>query len=132
MVLMLWIPLIIPLVVTPIVVVLGVDPLFDVFPTYHEFSFATNIAFILTRYGILMIIAPPVTVAINAFFIVGLMLVCPINDILTDLIAAPRYPGLRQRFQEIKLYFKILIWNKYANQNFCSFSVPPLIFLEFR
>lgn len=127
MFLMLWNTFVLPFIVVVIPIYLGVDPLFDLFSTY-DYS-PRNMSIMSARYGFFILIVLDTMKAVSGFFIIGLMVVCSMNDIITDLTTSRKNGrGMLQRFREIKLYMKILTWNKYTNQNFCSFSVPPLIF----
>ncbi|OXA54880.1 hypothetical protein Fcan01_11294 [Folsomia candida] len=107
-------------------VYLQLDPLFVL--SQHTQNI---ILLFLLRCLILVIVAVEATKATNAFFIIGLMVVCATNDILRDLTECKVRFNLDLRFQESHLYIKLFLWNKYTNQNFCTFSVPPLIFFGF-
>ncbi|OXA49245.1 hypothetical protein Fcan01_15352 [Folsomia candida] len=122
---MLWISFIAPFA-SPIVIYLQLDPLFEL--VVMEFVPPVNIPFVLLRIIVPIIASTEVIKSANAFFIVGLMVVCSMNDIMQDLAGTSCFKNTLQRFQEIRLYKEMFIWHEYANQNFCSFSVPPLIF----
>lgn len=92
-----------------------------------------NIPFVLVRFVVAVFGSTEVIKSANAFFIVGLMVVCSMNDIMQDLNDTASagifsFKNTLHRFREIRLYKEMFIWHEYANQNFCSFSVPLLIF----
>ncbi|OXA39411.1 hypothetical protein Fcan01_25827 [Folsomia candida] len=123
----LWISftMLLPVVVTGLY--LQIDPLHVVVVRTAEEN--NTILPLLTRSMITLLVAYDIATAGNAFFIVGLMVVCSTNDMIQDLRCKPSFRhDLITRFKEITLYRKLFLWNKYTNQNFCSFSVPPLIF----
>lgn len=123
--LMLWVTFIIIGPVVILAVYFQIDPLH----VLMEGNFYRNkILIILFRSIIALLVAFSVMAAINSFFIVGLMVVCATNDMLRDLRESNLRHDLIRRYQEIHLCRKLFLWNKYTNQNFCSFSVPPLIF----
>ncbi|OXA55061.1 hypothetical protein Fcan01_10165 [Folsomia candida] len=70
--------------------------------------------------------------AVNAFFIVGLLVVCSVSQILqvlNGLTYKKEVWGVRIfRMREFKLYKQLMIWMEFTNQNFCWFAVPQLIF----
>lgn len=127
--LMLWVSFSISFPVPFVVTYLKIDPLYALFEGDREERYF--ILQILVRIVVIFIIFLDVTKAINAFFIVGLMVTCSMNDILQDLTKSSVNANSETRLQEVNLYKKMFIWNKYTNQNFCTFSVPPLIFFGF-
>ncbi|OXA39325.1 hypothetical protein Fcan01_25913 [Folsomia candida] len=127
--LMLWLSCTVPFPAPLFMIYLKVDPLYAVFDDDHNWVFF--ILHILVRSVILFIVIIDVTKATNSCFIVVLMVNCSTNNILQDLAETSVQPNLAMRLQEINLYKKMFLWNKYTNQNFCSFSVPPLICFGF-
>lgn len=125
--LMLWITFTIIFPAIPTGVYLAIDPRHVLMGGNIEEN--NKFGLILARNIIALLACFEVMKAVNAFFIVGLMVVSAMNDIIHDLSNRSNLDyNLIRRLNEINLYRKLFIWNKYTNQNFCSFSVPPLIF----
>lgn len=112
----------------PIAIYVGVDPLSELFGNQDEYGVVGKISLILVRLVIFLIALLEIAKSSNALFIVTLLGICSINDVLSDLSRAARIRRILGGFKEIKLYRELFIWNKYTNQNFCSFEAPPLIF----
>lgn len=90
---------------------------------------------LLIRSTLIIIFLTDLLKAVNAFFIVGLMVVCSASEVLQVLTSlnsriAQRvvWSGRNLQEREVKLYRELLIWMGFTNQNFCRFAVPPLIF----
>ncbi|OXA48402.1 hypothetical protein Fcan01_17039 [Folsomia candida] len=128
--LMLLVTYIFPFPAPVVITYFKVDPLHSLLNGDNEedcFIFLFLLT-LLVRNSVLFIVMVDVCKALNAYFMVGLMVTCSTKDILQDLTKSNLHPSLAKRLQEINLYRKMFLWNKYTNHNFCSFSVPPLIF----
>lgn len=125
MTLLLRVTFLAPFLLPPVGVYLELDPLLVVLIEYFD---KKNMLLFLIRTALYVMIATDVMKAVNAFFIVGLMVICSMNDIMQDLNEACFTARVETRMRKIVLYKQMFIWNKYTNQHFCSFSVPPLIF----
>lgn len=65
--------------------------------------------------------------AVNAFFIVALMVVCSMNDFVRRL-AKTKKSSHKLKPEVVTLYRELQLWAGYTNLNFCHFAIPPLIF----
>ncbi len=119
---MVWESYFVGLVASPICVYIGIDPLHGLFST--KSSFLIN----LFRSGLFGLVAADVMKAVTAFFLLGLMVVCSVNDVITDLGRLTGTKGMLLGSKEIYLFRKMCVWNKYTNSTFSSFAVPPSIF----
>ncbi|OXA55060.1 hypothetical protein Fcan01_10164 [Folsomia candida] len=116
------------------IVVFQIDPLYPAVTSM--ISMVTSSPLIFASYTIRTILAliylNELLKAVNAFFIVGLLVVCSVSQVIQILNSLKSKKGIWNvrtlTMREIKLYRQLMIWMEFTNQKFCCLAVPPLIF----
>ncbi|OXA54124.1 hypothetical protein Fcan01_10259 [Folsomia candida] len=111
-------------------VLFGVD-LLDL-PIRTIISIGPNIFSFLIRSILIITFINELLKSINAFFILGLTVVCSASEVLHVLnsLNYKRTIWIERNLQtrEIQLYRQLSVWMGFTNKNFCYFAVPPLLF----
>lgn len=109
-----------------ITVVLGLDPLSAVLGADTTFT-AVNLGLFLFRLLDVYQVLYEQLKAVNAYFIVGLMVVCSMNDFIRRLDQKKKISSHKLKPEAVQLYKELQIWAGYTNLNFWHIAIPPLI-----
>lgn len=96
-------------------VILGMDPL--------NLFLRGNFFWFLFRLSAMYFVMSEILKEVDAFFIVGLMVLCSMNDFIRGLGGKKSLD-----LHKVQLYRELELWTGYVNQNLCFFAVLPLIF----
>lgn len=107
-----------------LVVVLGLDPLHWILraPSVWEL----DLCFLLFRCVLYYKGVVEMLMAVNVCLIFGLIVVCSMVDFIKRL--SRRKTSEELDLEMIQFYKELQIYGGYINENFCNFTVPPLIF----
>lgn len=119
-------PLILPFMIT-ILVWLSIDPfyVFEKASTYEEFEFIIIPARILTLIWVTEAIAASIWCLTTA----ALIILASSTQILARCgKILEKTPNSKRKTRIIKIYKELQIWNRYINQNFAYYAIPPIVF----
>lgn len=113
-------------VLSLVAILLQVDPLSTMIPP--SCSSAWSIIFFMIRATVIIIVVNQILQAVNALFIMGLIVVYSVNEAINLLRNVnSRGKNTFDQIRGIQLFRELWIWIDFTNLNFCNLVVPLLI-----